>query len=98
MIVTYKSKSLEKVCNDFSKAMRTYGEDIAKKLYQRLNEIRAAVSVESMIQNHIGRCHKLEGNRNGQYSVDLAHPYRLIFIVKNEEIQIAKIIEITDYH
>ena len=98
MIVTYKNKSLEKVCNDFSKAMRVYGEDIAKKLYQRLNEIRAATSVELMIQNRIGRCHQLEGNRNGQYSVDLAHPYRLVFIVRNEQVQIAKIIEIVDYH
>ena len=98
MIVTYKNKTLEKICNDFSKAMRNYGENIAQKLYQRLNEIRAAESVEFMIQYHIGRCHPLEGNRNGQYSVDLAQPYRLVFTVKDEKVQIAKIIEITDYH
>ena len=78
--------------------MRSYGENIAQKLYQRLNEIRAAESVEFMIQHHIGRCHPLEGNRNGQYSVDLAQPYRLIFTVRDEKVQIAKIIKITDYH
>lgn len=98
MIVTYKSKSLEKICNDVSKAIRKYGADIAQKLYQRLNEIRAAINVELMIQYHIGRCHRLEGNRLGQYSVDLVHPYRLIFTVSGDEVQIAEIVEITDYH
>ena len=98
MVVTYKNKSLEKICTNFSKALRKYGEDIAQKLYQRLYEIRAAENVELMIQNHIGRCHRLEGNRNGQYSIDLAQPYRLVFTVSGEKIQIAEIIEITDYH
>lgn len=98
MVVTYKSKSIEKICTDVSKAIRKYGEEIAQKIYQRLNEIRAVPSVEVMIQCHIGRCHRLEGNRNGQYSVDLVHPYRLIFTVKDAQIQIAKIIEIVDYH
>ena len=51
-----------------------------------------------MIENHIGRCHRLQGNRSGQYAVDLEHPYRLIFSVNGEQIQIAKIEEIADYH
>lgn len=51
-----------------------------------------------MIQCHIGYCHRLTGNRNGQYSVDLGQPYRLIFTVQNQQVQIAKIIEIVDYH
>ncbi len=40
----------------------------------------------------------MEGNRLGQYSVDLVHPYRLIFTVSGDEVQIAEIVEITDYH
>ena len=98
MIVTYKNKSIERICTDYSEAIRKHGSDIADKLYQRIYEISAAPSVEVMIQCHIGRCHRLTGNRNGQYSVDLGHPYRLIFTVKNEQVQIAKIIEIVDYH
>ena len=27
----------------------------------------------------MGRCHQLRGNRAGQLSLDLDHPYRLIF-------------------
>ena len=32
------------------------------------------------------RCHELTGGRKGQLSVDLEHPYRLIFIPNHEPI------------
>ncbi len=41
---------------------------------------------------------KLKGNRKEQYAVDLVHPYRLVFEKKGNEIQIANIMEIVDYH
>ena len=53
---------------------------------------------EMMIQFHIGRCHPLTQNRKGQYAVDLVHPYRLVFEKNGDEIQIANILEIVDYH
>ena len=37
-------------------------------------------------------------NRKGQYAVDLVHPYRLVFEKHGDEIQIAHIMEIVDYH
>ncbi len=55
-------------------------------------------TVEEMIQFHIGRCHQLNGNRKRQYAMDLIHPQRLIFEKRGNEIQIVRIIEITDYH
>ena len=65
---------------------------------QRIDEITAAETVEMMIQFHIGRCHPLRQNRKGQYAVDLVHPYRLVFEKHGNTIQIAHILEITDYH
>lgn len=44
-----------------------------------------------MIQFRIGRCHPLHNNRKGQYAVDLVHPYRLVFEINGNEIQIANI-------
>lgn len=51
-----------------------------------------------MVQFKIGRCHPLKGDRKNQYAVDLVHPYRLVFEKKGNEIQIAFISEIVDYH
>ena len=55
-------------------------------------------TVEEMIKYHIGRCHPLTNNRKGQYAVDLVHPYRLVFEKHGNEIQVAHIMEIVDYH
>jgi len=40
----------------------------------------------------------LTQNRKGQYAVDLVHPYRLTFDVEENEIQIARVLEVVDYH
>lgn len=98
MDITYKNKKIEKVCTDARTAERTYGREMADKIHQRIDEMDAADTVEMMIQYRIGRCHPLTQNRKGQYAVDLVHPYRLVFEKKDDEIQIANILEIVDYH
>lgn len=96
--IEYKTKKLEKVCTNASEATKLHGQEMADKIHQRIDEISAAPSIEMMIQYRIGRCHSLKGDRRNQYAVDLVHPYRLIFEKKGSEIQIANIMEITDYH
>lgn len=79
MQIEYKTKKLEMVCTNAAEATKAYGQEMAAKLHQRIDEIKAALSIEMMIQYRIGRCHPLKGNRKNQYAVDLVHPYRLIF-------------------
>ncbi len=98
MQIEYRNKCLEKVCTDASVAIKKYGIEMAEKIDQRIGEIKAADSVEQMIQFGVGRCHPLKGDRIGQYAVDLVHPQRLIFTKREDEIQIVKIMEIKDYH
>lgn len=98
MFITYKNKKIEKICTEAKTAERDYGCEMADKIHQRIDEITAADTVEMMIQFHIGRCHPLTQNRKGQYAVDLVHPYRLVFEKNGDEIQIANILEIVDYH
>jgi proteic killer suppression protein len=58
----------------------------------------AADSVDFLLAHKIGRCHLLQGGRDGQYAMDLGHPFRLIFEPYNENLCVVKIIEIVDYH
>jgi proteic killer suppression protein len=81
-----------------SVAKKEHGEHMAEKIDQRIGEIRAADSVEQMVQFKIGGCHPLHHDRKGQYAVYLVHPYRLIFEQKDNTIQIVTINEIVDYH
>ena len=98
MEISYKSNKIEKICTDAKVSDRTYGAEMSQKIQMRIGEIEAADSVEEMINYHIGRCHALKNNRKGQYAVDLVHPYRLVFEKRGNEIQIAHIMEIVDYH
>ena len=98
MNVIYKTKSLKKICTNASEARKKYGKNISDKIHQRIGEIRAADTVNNLVLWHIGRCHALTGNRQGQYAMDVSPNYRLIFKIIDDEIQIAEIMEISDYH
>ena len=95
--ITYKIKN-RKNCTDAKASERAYGREMAEKIHQRIDEMDASDTVEMMIQFHIGRCRPLKQNRKGQYAVDPVHPYRLVFEKNGDEIQIANILEIIDYH
>jgi len=60
------------------------GDNMSKKLQRRLSELKAAGSLSEISYLPPPRLHALSGNRSRQFSVDLDHPYRLLFIVANE--------------
>lgn len=53
-------------------------------------------SLEILLRDGVGGCHKLTGNRKDQYAMHLNEPFRLIFTVR--VVNNATIIEIVDYH
>lgn len=62
------------------KVNRKYGLERAKKIKKRLAELRAAAKLSDFPPKQPpSRCHELKGNLQGKLSVDLDHPYRLIF-------------------
>ncbi|NEO32642.1 MAG: killer suppression protein [Symploca sp. SIO3C6] len=85
MDIVYKTKRLEKECNNQKLLEKKYGSKRAKRIQQRLYGLLSANVLEDM-RNYPGRCHELRHNRKGQLSLDLDHPYRLIFEPANEPI------------
>ncbi|KJS10716.1 MAG: hypothetical protein VR67_17755 [Peptococcaceae bacterium BRH_c8a] len=111
MDIYFKYKKLQKACNNERESVKEWGHEIAKKVRQRLSELRAAVCLSDISHLPPPRLHELSGNRQGQYAVDLLHPYRLIFIPAHKPIPIKSdggidvsevtailIIEVEDYH
>lgn len=96
--ISYSTNALRKVCEDAEVATKKYGAEMARKIHQRIDEIRAATSVEMLVQFRIGRCHPLSGDRKGQYAMDLTHPYRLVFEKRKGKLVAVEILEIVDYH
>ena len=85
MDISFEDKKFEKQCNTFKLLQKEQGAVRAKKINQRLGTLRAASTLADM-KNLPGRCHELTGDRAGQLSLDLDHPYRLIFEPANEPI------------
>ena len=98
MHIKYKNKGLEKVCTIANDAVKKHGSKMADAIHLRIDQIRSFETVEMLIQFKIGRCHPLTGDRKDEYAMDLIHPYRLIFEKIEEQIQVVRIIDITDYH
>lgn len=85
MDIEFKNKKFEEECNKQRLLEKQYGQRRAKRIRRRLDDLRAAAVLEDM-RFLPGRCHELLHNRAGQLSLDLDHPYRLIFEPASEPI------------
>ncbi|MEA5510637.1 killer suppression protein [Crocosphaera sp. UHCC 0190] len=85
MDIVFQDPKLEKECNNQKLLQRKHGQDRAKRIRRRLDDLKAASTLEDM-RNIPGRCHELTNNRAGQLSLDLDHPYPLIFEPANNPI------------
>ncbi len=110
MLILFAQRRLEKECNNHSLLVKRYGSLQAKKIQERLADLRA-VGVLEVMRTLPGRCHELTGNFKGFLAVDLVQPTRLIFEAANNPVPTKpdggldwskvteiRIINIEDYH
>ncbi|MBT3178366.1 MAG: killer suppression protein [Desulfobacula sp.] len=84
MDIFFRTKKLQKICSTRKVAIKELGANGGSKLMQRMAELNAANSLEDISHLPPHRLHELTGERKGQFSVDLKHPFRLLFIPINE--------------
>ncbi len=110
MKLAYKSRHLEKSLTDPKTMAATYGVR-AKKVNQRIKELRAAATLAVMNTIPAANCHPLVGNRQIQFAVDISANWRIILEpdhdpvpstadggVDCERITAIRILEVEDYH
>ncbi len=78
MDISFATSKLAKLCNSEKKLRGVYGPRMAGLIQQRLMDLDAAETLESM-KNVPGRCHQLRENLDGLFAVYLVHPDRLVF-------------------
>lgn len=111
MIIYFRTRKLQKMCSNRKEAEKKLGARMAGKLLQRMMELSAATQLNEISSLPPPRCHELSGDRRGQLSIDLEHPYRLLFIPAHKPLPVKQdggldwskvmeieIIEITDTH
>lgn len=81
MDITFATKSLRKQLNEEKEMVRVHGPKRARKLKVVLQSLSAApnLGIFAPPMSPPNRCHELSGDRKGQLTVDLDHPYRLVF-------------------
>jgi proteic killer suppression protein len=78
MEISFATSKLAKLCNSESKLRGSYGPRMANLIQQRLLDLAAVETLNSM-RMVPGRCHPLTQNLDGLFAVDLVHPDRLVF-------------------
>lgn len=86
MDLLFQTSKLAKEFNTGQLLVRRHGPRRAQLLQRRLIQLRAANVLEDLRKLPQVRCHELTGNRAGQLSLDLDHPYRLICEPANDPI------------
>lgn len=77
MKVLFYDERTARQLSDKTRLVRTYGEVVARRVTQRLQELVGAETCEDM-RKLPGKCHELTGDRTGQLAVRLDGQYRLI--------------------
>lgn len=80
MDIRFRDKKLRELCEKRAVAEKRLGSVCARKLLSRLQELEAASSVSDLIA---GNPHPLKGDRHGQFALDLAGGWRLVFAPAN---------------
>ncbi len=97
MELTYKNEKLKNICEnpEYNKELvKKYGIEVAKKLPRRIKELKAFNTLNDVPSSLPFRRHKLTGERNGQFAVNVTGQYRLIFRQKENNIIIEDLKEI----
>ncbi|MFA5241287.1 MAG: type II toxin-antitoxin system RelE/ParE family toxin [Sulfuricella sp.] len=76
MEIHFKDKKIRELCEKRAVAEKKLGAVCARKLRTRLDDLDAAGRVTDLTA---GNPHPLKGDRSGQFALDLAGGWRLVF-------------------
>src|SRR4051812_16955036 len=111
MELIFKSRSLQKTCESERKSVRTWGAERSAVVRRRLAELIAAENLAVISTLPPSRLHPLKGERDGEFAVDVRHPFRLVFEPWHTELPVLpsggldrtrvttiRILAVEDYH
>jgi proteic killer suppression protein len=84
--LSFANQKLAKELANEKTIVRNYGADNGRRICQRLAQLMAADTLEILRLLPQTRAHELTGDRAGQISVDVRHPYRLLLMPDHDEI------------
>ena len=109
--IAFRTRRLERIFNSERRLRSECGDRLASALIIRLAVLRTAETLSMIPSTPPERLHQFSGRRAGQYAVDLAHPFRLVFAPNHDPVPLRNdggidtarvsaitIVEVVDYH
>lgn len=78
MKVEVHNQKVDKIVNDDTKLIKKIGNDLAKKVRLRINQLKAAPNFKAYLDYGLGKPHPLTGDLDDQYGIFLNKNIRLI--------------------
>lgn len=81
MVLYFLDNKLKRGFEKDGERKKRFGVEMANKIKLRMESLLAAKSLADFLPPYSGpeRCHELKGILKGVFSLDLKHPYRLLF-------------------
>ena len=83
MEISFKTNKLEKQLTNPKELLKAFGER-ARKVNQRVKDLKGAQTLAIMRTIPAARCHELSGDRKGELGVDVSVNFRLVFQPNHE--------------
>lgn len=98
MEVEFGSSKLRKCYEDIKTGVRQWGEPVAKRYVQRIQELQACESVEDIRKLPHLKFHPLKGDLDGLHSIHLNGSMRLIVSIEGESRDVVRIEEVSNHY
>lgn len=87
MLVAIANKKLKRALENDKERQKRFGHEMAKKIQLRVSALSAAESLGDFWPpfSPPERCHELKAELAGYFSMDVTHPYRLLFKALDNE-------------
>ncbi len=83
MEIVFKTGNMKKECEDRKKLASQYGDQQAKKIMIRINELYAAQNLNDIWKLPQVKMHALSGKLKGHFALSVKDPYRMIIYPLN---------------
>ncbi len=97
MRIEWATRQLERCYTDHARAVRRWNVSVARKYVQRVNALHDARDFDTVRKIRTFRTHRLRGDREGRWAIDLTGRWRLIVTPLPGDIAI-RVEEVTQHY
>jgi proteic killer suppression protein len=96
--ITFRTTELQQAYETQKKAVRLWGEQVARKYVQRIDVVYAAGSADDLFKIPPLRFHPLGGDMDGKYALTLHDRFRLIVSFEDTAMAMAVVEEVSNHY